>query len=168
MALLLETQHFKDCGKNWIDLFESYLDSNWVGLGKILLFLNFLFFPSILPSSSTIFSWPVDADILISAVNRSIGSTTGCTITEKAPTRAFSWLKAPTSAFTFKTLLRHYATALTPRSLNVKLGPRRNYHKGRAVIRHYANLRELSNNLRFKLYKRIRFIFQYFEFWCRI
>ena len=36
-----------------------------------------------------------------SAVKRSIGSTTGCTITEKAPTRAFSWLKAPTSAFTF-------------------------------------------------------------------
>ena len=44
-----------------------------------------------------------------SAVKRSIGSTTGCTITEKAPTRAFSWLKAPTSAFTFKTLLRYYA-----------------------------------------------------------
>ena len=59
----------------------------------------------------------------ISAVKRSIGSTTGCTITEKAPTRAFSWLKVPTSAFTFKTLLRHYAKrALTPRSLNVKLG----------------------------------------------
>ena len=56
------------------------------------------------------------------------------TITEKAPTRAFSWLKAPTSAFTFKTLLRHYAKrALTPRSLNVKLGPRRKGHKGRAV-----------------------------------
>ena len=31
------------------------------------------------------------------------------TIMEKAPTRAFSWLKVPTSAFTFKTLLRHYA-----------------------------------------------------------
>ena len=46
---------------------------------------------------------------LISAANRSIGSTTGCTITEKASTKAFSWLKAPTSAFTFKTLLRHYA-----------------------------------------------------------
>ena len=61
-------------------------------------------------------------------------------ITEKAPTRAFSWLKAPSSAFTFKTLLRHYAKqALTPRSLNVKLGPRRNYHKGRAAIRHNAN-----------------------------
>ena len=29
-------------------------------------------------------------------------------ITEKAPTRAFSWLKAATTAFTFKTLLRHY------------------------------------------------------------
>ena len=44
-----------------------------------------------------------------SAVKRSIGSTTGCTITGKAPTRAFSWLKAATTAFTFKTLLRHYA-----------------------------------------------------------
>ena len=31
------------------------------------------------------------------------------TITEEAPTRAFSWLKAPNNAFTFKTLLRHYA-----------------------------------------------------------
>ena len=29
------------------------------------------------------------------------------TIMEKAPTRAFAWLKAPTSTFTFKTLLRH-------------------------------------------------------------
>ena len=69
-----------------------------------------------------------------SAVKRSIDSTTGCTITEKAATRAFSWLKAPFSAFTFKKLLRHYAKrALTPRSLNVKLGPRRKGHKGRAV-----------------------------------
>ena len=31
------------------------------------------------------------------------------TITEKALTRALSWLKAPSSSFTFKTLLRHYA-----------------------------------------------------------
>ena len=38
------------------------------------------------------------------------------TNTEKRPTRSFSWLKAPTSPFTFKTLLRHYAKqALTPR-----------------------------------------------------
>ena len=51
-------------------------------------------------------------------------------ITEKAPTRAFSWLKAPTSAFTFKTLLRHYAKqALTPRYLNVKLGLRCKGHR---------------------------------------
>ena len=28
--------------------------------------------------------------VVTSAANRSIGSTTGCTITEKAPTRAFS------------------------------------------------------------------------------
>ena len=56
------------------------------------------------------------------------------------PTRAFSWLKMATTTFTFQTLLRHYAKrALTPWSLNVKLGPRRNYHKGRAAIRHYAN-----------------------------
>ena len=35
-----------------------------------------------------------------------------------------SWLKAATTAFTFETLLRHNAEhALTPRSLNVKLGP---------------------------------------------
>ena len=55
--------------------------------------------------------------------------------TEKVPTRAFSWLKAATTAFTFKTLLRHYAKrALPPRSLNMKLGPRRNYHKGRANL----------------------------------
>ena len=55
-------------------------------------------------------------------------------ITEKAPTRAFSWLKAATTTFTFKTLSRHYdKRALTPRSLIVKLGPRRKGHKGRAV-----------------------------------
>ena len=57
-------------------------------------------------------------------------------VTEKA----FSWLKAATTAFTFKTLLRHYAKrALTPWSLNVKLGLQRNYHEGRTAIRHYAN-----------------------------
>ena len=79
------------------------------------------------------------ASEIASAANRSIGSTTGCTISDKALTRAFSWLKAATTAFTFKTLLRHYAKqASTPRSLNVKLGPRRNYHKGQAAIRHYA------------------------------
>ena len=49
------------------------------------------------------------ADIVASAVNDLIGEVVQCTITEKAPIRAFPWLKAPTSAFTFKTLLRHYA-----------------------------------------------------------
>ena len=49
------------------------------------------------------------------------GSIRRFVTTEKAPTRAFSWLKAATTAFTFKTLLRHYAKrALTPWSLNVK------------------------------------------------
>ena len=68
--------------------------------------------------------------VTISASKRSIRRFV---ITEKAPTRAFSWLKAATTAFTFKTILRHYAKrALTPQSLNVKLGPRRKGHKGRA------------------------------------
>ena len=44
--------------------------------------------------------------VLSSASKRSIRRFV---ITEKAPTRAFSWLKASTSVFTFKTLLRHYA-----------------------------------------------------------
>ena len=34
-----------------------------------------------------------------------------CTITEKDPTRAFSWLKADTTAFTFKTLNRQVGPA---------------------------------------------------------
>ena len=69
--------------------------------------------------------WPVE--LQTKAIQRFV-------ITEKAPTRAFSWLKAATIAFTFKTLLRHYAKrALTPRSLNVKLGPRCKGHKGQAV-----------------------------------
>ena len=41
-----------------------------------------------------------------SAANRLIGEVVH-TITEKAPTRAFSWLKAPTSASTFKTLSKY-------------------------------------------------------------
>ena len=72
----------------------------------------------------------VECGVDISAAKSSIRRFV---ITEKAPTRAFSWLKAATTAFTFKTLLRHYAKqALTPQSLNVKSGPRRKGHKGRA------------------------------------
>ena len=36
-----------------------------------------------------------------------------CKITEKAPTRTFSWLKAPSTAFTFKTLIRPAAAVLS-------------------------------------------------------
>ena len=73
-------------------------------------------------------------------------------ITEKAPSRAFSWLKAATTAFTFKTLLRHYAKwALTPQSIIMKLGSRRNYHKGRAAIRHYVNQPILCHGSNFTL-----------------
>ena len=107
----------------------------WLSLHGYLTFSNS---PQQFPEYPLIF--PIQVRVVSSAVKRSIGSTTGCTITEKAPTRAFSWLKALTSAFTFKKLLRHYAKrALTPWSLNMKLGPRRNYQKGRAAIRHYAN-----------------------------
>merc|ERR1711884_715289 len=64
--------------------------------------------------------------LLIVASSASKSSIRRFVITEKAPTRAFSWLKAATTAFTSKTLLRHYAKqAFTPRFLNVKLGPRR-------------------------------------------
>ena len=48
-------------------------------------------------------------------------------------TRALSWLKAVTSAFTFKTLLRHYAKrALTPQLVDVKLGHQCKSRKGGA------------------------------------
>ena len=56
--------------------------------------------------------------IIISASKRSIRRFV---ITVKAPTRTFFWLKVATTAFTFKTLLRHYAKqTMTPRSLNMK------------------------------------------------
>ena len=52
-------------------------------------------------------------------------------ITEKAPTRAFSLLRAASTAFTFETLLRHYAKqALTLWFLNMKLGLRHKGHLG--------------------------------------
>ena len=40
-------------------------------------------------------------------------------IMEKAPTRACSWVRVPTSAFTFKTLSKHYAKQVY---VDVKLG----------------------------------------------
>ena len=67
-------------------------------------------------SAQLIFSSPAQPRLQSSAADDPSVSQSVFTITEKAPTRAFSWLKAPMSAFTFKTLLRHYAKqALTPR-----------------------------------------------------
>ena len=71
--------------------------------------------------------WPVELETKLCKV-------WSFTITKKVSTRALSWMKVATTAFTFKKLSRHYAKrALTPQSLNVKLGLQRNYHKGRAV-----------------------------------
>ena len=72
--------------------------------------VQYLIIVTVLVSIYTLVLMSLDrCRVLTNAVKRSIGSTTGFTITEKAPTRAFSWLKAATTAFTFKTLLRHYA-----------------------------------------------------------
>ena len=63
-------------------------------------------------------------------------------------------MKGATTAFTFKTLLRDYAKrVLTPRSLIMKLGQRRKYHKGQAAIRHYANQTEPITNLLMELFE---------------
>ena len=64
--------------------------------------------PQIKYSADTMDSIKWSRAALGSAVYRSINEAV-CTITEKAPTRAFSWLKAATTAFTFKTVLGHYA-----------------------------------------------------------
>ena len=90
---------------------------------QTIYFISILHYPlDIVPSLSTIFTaspLPPLFPLFSSASKRSIRRFV---IMEKAPT---------TTAFTFKTLLRHYAKrALTPQSLNVKLGPRRKGHKG--------------------------------------
>ena len=59
--------------------------------------------------------WTPDTNVFIKIVNCGITPELQTklredfTITEMAPTRALSWLKVPTRAFTFKTLLGHYA-----------------------------------------------------------
>ena len=65
--------------------------------------------PSFLPTALAWLVWcgELGCVVLCSAVLQTINRRS-FTITEKDPTRAFSWLKAPTSAFIFKTLLRHY------------------------------------------------------------
>ena len=56
------------------------------------------------PDTSLLQRWSM-MRVAGSTVKRSIGFT----IMKKAPTRAFSWMKAPTSILTSKTLSRHYA-----------------------------------------------------------
>ena len=74
------------------------------------------------------------AHLPLSRTRRRMSRVKWLFISASSATRAFSWLKLATTAFTFKTLLRQYAKrALTPRSLNVKLGPRHKSHKGQAV-----------------------------------
>ena len=73
-------------------------------------------------------------DVLDSAANDS----SVFTIIEKA-LRAFSWLKVPTSAFVFKTLLRHYAKQALTHGKFMWNWDTGNYHKRLAALRHYAN-----------------------------
>ena len=59
------------------------------------------------------------------------------TITEKVPIRASSWLKVPSSSFTFKTLLTHYAKqTLTQgkQTCNCDPGAQRKVHKGQVNL----------------------------------
>ena len=68
-----------------------------------------------LPVSSPVLTLRESIDIKLCFMIRAANDPSVLSITAKAPTRAFSWLKAPTSTFTFKTLLRHSAKrALTP------------------------------------------------------
>ena len=65
----------------------------------------------------------------------------------KGLTRAFPFLKVPTSAFTFlKNPLRQYAKQALKQGkyIDVKLGCQRNYHKGQAAIRIYTNVTNLA------------------------
>ena len=63
----------------------------------------------------------------LSVEARAVNDPSVFTITEKAPTGASSWSKVPTSAFTLKTLSRHYVKEV---QVDMKLGRRRRGHKG--------------------------------------
>ena len=69
------------------------------------------------PAARLIVSTTTESGVAVELQTKVPGDFTIDTITEKAPTKAFSWFKAATSAFTFKTLLRHYTITkqmLTP------------------------------------------------------
>ena len=59
-------------------------------------------------------------------------------ITEEAPTRAFSWLKAPTSAFTFRQDTMLHKQTLTSTVSRREIESLMQLSNGRAAIRHYA------------------------------
>ena len=60
-----------------------------------------MFLPALSPASPCLVS-PRKHSWLVNSWKRFFAKT------EKAPTKTFSWLKAPATAFTFKTLLRQY------------------------------------------------------------
>ena len=68
---------------------------------------------------STIHTAPVRADCAVELCNiptRAANDSSVFTIKEKATTRAFYWLKVPTSIFTFKTLFKTLARTPSQRS----------------------------------------------------
>ena len=90
---------------NWSDIFTVYCEMQ--DRIYLLLFL-----------SGTLNICSVRADAFNSSrhnmtlITRAANNPSVFTIMENAPTKAFSWLKAPASTFTFKTLIRHYAKCL--------------------------------------------------------
>ena len=78
------------------------LDFPWTTVNLAAFALNCL---TVLTVNAVVLVWlKMKENTLVSASKSSIRRFV---ITEKTPTRAFSWLKAATTAFTFKTLLRH-------------------------------------------------------------
>ena len=90
----------------------AFLSSSWnnwglsfIVPGAIIAGVGFLLFLFLVPKPGDIgLSDPV-AGTAREQASASKSSIRRFVITEKAPTRAFSWLKAATTAFTFKTLL---------------------------------------------------------------
>ena len=66
----------------------------------------------------------------VTMMTRAANDPSVFTLTQKAPTRALSWLKEPTSDFTFKTLLRLLAKQVPKHgkyTVYMKLGHQHNF-----------------------------------------
>ena len=86
--------------------------------------------------------------LVLQTINRQ-----SCTITEKAPTRTFSWLKAATTAFTFKTLLRHFAKpVLTPTQL-LSWGTGAAFNQEKALVGAFSVILYDITNFRMELFE---------------